>query len=49
MELEGLEEFEIECEHCGWEGYFYELVSVHEKGCEEDWSYCPKCLKSVFK
>ena len=37
------DEYEIECEDCGWSGLPADLVSLAEDEDDRDFSHCPDC------
>ncbi len=38
-----MEEFEIECNDCSWQGYALDLVSKTTDLNDKDFNYCPDC------
>ena len=39
-----MDEYEVECLDCGWQGYALDLVSKTDGDVDTDFNYCPDCL-----
>ena len=38
-----MDDYELECNNCGWQGYWTELVSLTEDTKDTNFSFCPDC------